>query len=124
MDLAVLATVFGLIFLAELPDKTTIAGLVLGTRYPWQWVFAGVASAFLVHVCLAVSVGSLLTLLPERTVKAVVAVLFLVGAVLIWREGQEDVEDEVHEEERALADPGDAKAVKVASLAFGVIFAA
>jgi len=32
VDFAVIATVFGLIFLAELPDKTALASLVLGTR--------------------------------------------------------------------------------------------
>ncbi|MBE7195100.1 MAG: TMEM165/GDT1 family protein, partial [Gordonia polyisoprenivorans] len=50
VDIAVLLTVFALVFVAELPDKTAVAGLVLGTRFPWRWVFAGMALAFLVHV--------------------------------------------------------------------------
>jgi hypothetical protein len=33
MNPAVLAAVFGIIFVAELPDKTALASLVLGTRY-------------------------------------------------------------------------------------------
>ena len=94
LDLAVIATVFGLVFVAELPDKTAVAGLVLGTKFPARWVFAGVAGAFLVHVVIATAAGSLLSLLPRRPVEAVVAVLFLLGAVLIWREGLEREEDE------------------------------
>ncbi len=87
LDLAVIATVFGLIFVAELPDKTAVAGLVLGARFPARWVFTGIAAAFVVHVVIAVAAGSLLSLLPRRPVEAVVGVLFLLGAVLIWREG-------------------------------------
>jgi Ca2+/H+ antiporter, TMEM165/GDT1 family len=125
IDVGVAAATFGLIFVGELPDKTAIASLVLGTRYPWRWVFAGVAAAFLVHVVIAVAAGSVLTLLPHRAVEAVVAVLFLVGAVLIWREGMEDVEELEAEDEAELPDvPATAGFWKVASLGFGVIIVA
>jgi putative Ca2+/H+ antiporter (TMEM165/GDT1 family) len=93
MNVAVLGTVFGLVFLAELPDKTALASLVLGTRYRPIDVFAGVAAAFVVHVALAVALGSLLTLLPHRILEAVVGALFLVGAVLLLR-GRHEEEDE------------------------------
>ena len=93
MDLAVIATVFGLIFLAELPDKTALASLVLGTRYRPLYVFAGAAAAFTVHVTLAVALGSLLTLLPHRILQAIVGALFLLGAVLLLR-GRHGKEDE------------------------------
>ena len=121
LDLAVIATVLGLVFVAELPDKTAVAGLVLGARYPARWVFAGIAAAFLVHVVIATAAGSLLSLLPKRPVEAVVAVLFLIGAVLIWREGMDDEEDD---EAAAEEVPENAGFVKVASLGFGVIFLA
>jgi putative Ca2+/H+ antiporter (TMEM165/GDT1 family) len=120
-DIAVIATVFGLVFVGELPDKTAVAGLVLGTRFPWRWVFAGIAAAFLTHVVIAVSAGSLLTLLPHRLVESVVAILFLLGAVLIWREG---IEDEEEEEEQAQEVAADAGFWKVASLGYAVIFLA
>ena len=120
-DLAVIATVFALVFVAELPDKTAVAGLVLGARFPARWVFAGIAAAFLVHVVIATAAGSLLSLLPKRPVEAVVAVLFLIGAVLIWREGIED-EEETEEEADSVAE--NAGFAKVASLGFGVIFLA
>ena len=123
LDFAVIAPVCGLIFMAELPDKTAVAGLLLGTRFPARWVFTGVAAAFAVHVVIAVAAGSLLSLLPRRPVEAVVAALFLLGAVLIWREGLPG--DEV---DAQTTDPVPGLAVagfgKVASLAFGVIFLA
>ena len=90
MNLAVLATVFGVVFVAELPDKTALASLVLGTRYRPIFVFAGVAAAFVVHVVLAVSAGSLLFLLPHRVMQAAVAVLFAAGAVLMLRRRDDD----------------------------------
>jgi putative Ca2+/H+ antiporter (TMEM165/GDT1 family) len=126
LEPAVILTVFGLIFIAELPDKTAVAGLVLGTRFPWRWVFAGVATAFLTHVVIAVAAGSLLTLLPRRPVELVVAVLFLLGAVLVWREGLEDgaaAEEEKEEAEIARV-PANAGFWRVAGLGFGVIFLA
>jgi putative Ca2+/H+ antiporter (TMEM165/GDT1 family) len=125
LDAAVIATVFGLVFVAELPDKTAVAGLVLGTKFPARWVFAGVAAAFLVHVVIATTAGSLLALLPRRPVEAAVAVLFLLGAVLIWREGLEDESELEDEEEAEVGDvPSSAGLGRVASLAFGVIFLA
>ena len=94
MDLALIATVFGLVFLAELPDKTALASLVLGTRYRPSYVFSGAAAAFTVHVVLAVAAGSLLSLLPHRVLQSVVAALFLLGAVLMLRGRHEDDEEE------------------------------
>ncbi|WP_046775052.1 TMEM165/GDT1 family protein [Streptomyces yangpuensis] len=80
---SITAIAFGVVFLAELPDKTALAGLMLGTRYRASYVFAGVAAAFAVHVALAIAAGSVLTLLPHRLVQAVVGVLFLVGAAML-----------------------------------------
>ncbi len=119
MDLALLGAVFGLIFLAELPDKTALASLVLGTRYRPAYVFAGAAAAFAVHVVLAVAAGSLLTLLPHRALEAVVAALFLLGAVLMLRGRHEG-------EEEHLAVPGGTAPsfARVASTSFLVILVA
>ncbi|MEU3658722.1 TMEM165/GDT1 family protein [Streptomyces sp. NPDC032940] len=93
ISLTVTALVFGVVFLAELPDKTALAGLVLGTRYRASYVFAGVAAAFLLHVVLAVAAGSVLTLLPQQIVHAITGVLFLGGAaVLLMKKDEEDEE--------------------------------
>lgn len=92
------AVVFGVVFLAELPDKTALAGLVLGTRYRASYVFAGVAAAFAVHVALAVAAGSVLTLLPQQLVQALTGVLFLGGAAVLLMKKDED-ETEVRKPE-------------------------
>ncbi|MET8575030.1 TMEM165/GDT1 family protein [Streptomyces sp. NPDC005012] len=93
ISIGVTALVFGVVFLAELPDKTALAGLVLGTRYRASYVFAGVAAAFLVHVVLAVAAGSVLTLLPQQLVHAITGVLFLGGAaVLLMKKGEDEEE--------------------------------
>ncbi|MFC9318491.1 TMEM165/GDT1 family protein [Streptomyces nigra] len=93
ISLTVTAVVFGVVFLAELPDKTALAGLVLGTRYRASYVFAGVAAAFTVHVVLAVAAGSVLTLLPQQIVHALTGVLFLGGAAVLLLKKDEREED-------------------------------
>jgi len=86
MSLAVLGTVYPVIFISELPDKTMFASLVLATRGRALMVWAGAATAFAVHVCIAVTVGAaLFTWLPQRAVQAVAAALFLAGAALAFR---------------------------------------
>ncbi|GAB1329821.1 TMEM165/GDT1 family protein [Streptomyces sennicomposti] len=116
ISLSVLALVFGVVFLAELPDKTALAGLVLGTRYRASYVFAGVAAAFLLHVVLAVAAGSALTLLPQRLVHALTGVLFLGGAaVLLFR--KDDGEEEIRR-------PEDQSFWKVAGTGFMLILVA
>ncbi len=78
---------FVVVFLAELPDKTMIATLVLTTNYrrPF-WVWLGAATGFLVQVTIAVAAGGLLARLPERPVKLAVAVLFAIGSLVLWRQ--------------------------------------
>ena len=98
MSLTVALTTFLVILPAELPDKTVLACLILSSRYrPW-FVFAGAAAAFTAQVALAVAAGGVLSLLPHRAVEAAAAAAFLVGAVLVWRQGREvntDDEDDI-----------------------------
>jgi len=112
-------TVFAVIAVAELPDKTMIATLLMGSRGSPLWVWIGAASAFLVHVCLAVVAGQLLTRLPHRAVEIVVAVMFLGGAAWLLfipeRQEAERGEEEAAEERPARG------AARVAMAAFGVI---
>ncbi|CAL9548718.1 TMEM165/GDT1 family protein [Streptomyces sp. enrichment culture] len=93
ISLTVTAVVFGVVFLAELPDKTALAGLVLGTRYRASYVFAGVAAAFALHVALAVAAGSVLTLLPQQLVQVITGLLFLGGAAVLTFRKDEDEEE-------------------------------
>jgi putative Ca2+/H+ antiporter (TMEM165/GDT1 family) len=98
ISITVLALVFGVVFLAELPDKTALAGLVLGTRYRASYVFAGVAAAFLLHVVLAVAAGSLLTLLPQQIVHGITGLLFLGGAAVLLLK-KDDGDEEIRRPE-------------------------
>ena len=92
-SLLIAVIVLGTVTVAELPDNSGLASLVLGTRYRPSWVFAGAAAAFTAHVVLAVTAGSFLTLLPHRLVQIVVVVVFLVGAVLVLRADKDDDDD-------------------------------
>jgi len=83
-ELAVIGIAFAVTFLAELPDKSMFASLVLGTRHRSTWVWAGAAAAFTVHMAIAVTAGQLVALLPHRVVDVIVAVLFGAGAVYLW----------------------------------------
>ena len=116
LSITVMALVFGVVFLAELPDKTALAGLVLGTRYRASYVFAGVAAAFAVHVTLAVAAGSVLTLLPQQVVHAVTGVLFLGGAAMLLLK-KDDEDEEVR-------NPEDQSFWKVAGAGFTLILVA
>src|SRR6202161_4484995 len=89
-----LVTVFAVTFVAELPDKSLFASLVLGTRYRQAHVWLGVAAAFAVHVTLSVAAGGLLTLAPKSVIDFVSAGLFLGGAIWMLRAGARPDEDE------------------------------
>jgi putative Ca2+/H+ antiporter (TMEM165/GDT1 family) len=117
--LSVVAAAFVLILPVELPDKTLFATLVLATRFkPWP-VFVGVGLAFAVQSLVAVTAGSLLGLLPHYVVTAVVALLFLIGAVVLWRSARSGPEEE------ELGDtPEHPPFWRAAALSFGVLFAA
>jgi len=115
MDAIVIATTFAVVFLAELPDKTALASLVLATKYPAKLVFLGAAAGFAVQVLLALVAGSLLTLLPHRVLQSVVAALFLLGAVLLFRNEDEPLDE-------AMSAPEDDKSsLKVFLTSFTVI---
>jgi putative Ca2+/H+ antiporter (TMEM165/GDT1 family) len=98
MSVHALLQAFATVFPAELPDKTMIASIVLVTRYHRPgWVWVGAVSAFVVHVVVAVAAGSAIGLLPDALVSTVVAVLFAIGAVLLFRAGraaEEQVDDD------------------------------
>jgi putative Ca2+/H+ antiporter (TMEM165/GDT1 family) len=122
MSLAVAAIAFGVVFLAELPDKSMIASLVLSTRYRPLYVWVGAAAAFAVHVVIAVAAGGALALLPHRLVQAIVAVLFFAGAALLLF-GKESQEEEAGVDESGNEVETAAPTFRrVAALSFAVIF--
>jgi putative Ca2+/H+ antiporter (TMEM165/GDT1 family) len=83
VNLAVIGAVFAVIFVGELPDKTMVASLVMSARGLALAVWLGAAGAFVVHVVIATTLGTVVFhLLAPRAVDAVVAVIFLAGAGL------------------------------------------
>jgi putative Ca2+/H+ antiporter (TMEM165/GDT1 family) len=94
MSLVIAATVFALIFPAELPDKTFIATLVLSTRYAAWPVFVGAMVGFAVQSGIAVAIGGAVSLLPKVWVHGVSAGIFAIGAVLLLRSGGDEDEEE------------------------------
>jgi Ca2+/H+ antiporter, TMEM165/GDT1 family len=99
-DLRLFATVFGVIFVAELPDKTALAALLLATRYKPLPVFLGSALALMVQSVVAVAAGGLFSLLPARPVHIGAGVLLLVSAVVMWRRKSPETTDVVPVEEK------------------------
>jgi putative Ca2+/H+ antiporter (TMEM165/GDT1 family) len=85
LDAGLFASTFAVIFLAEIPDKTSMATLILATGNRPFAVFIGVAAAFVVQSGIAVACGSMITLLPQDIVRMTAGALFLLFAVLMWR---------------------------------------
>jgi putative Ca2+/H+ antiporter (TMEM165/GDT1 family) len=125
IDLLVVALAFGAIFVVELPDKTFIATLVMSTKMRPLFVWIGVALAFLVQTGVAVGVGKAASFLPEQLIHTVAALMFVIGAVILFREARSADEDEP-EQEAEFASKSDTAAhgFKVVVTSFLVLFAA
>jgi putative Ca2+/H+ antiporter (TMEM165/GDT1 family) len=92
MELNLFVSTFALIFLAELPDKTAFAALLLATCHHPFAVFIGAAAAFVIQSLIAVAFGSLFSLLPPQIIHISAGILFLAFAVMMWR--KDESEDE------------------------------
>ena len=85
MDWRVLFTTFGIIFLAELGDKTQIAAMTMAAqkKRPWE-VFIGASLALATVSALGVLVGTTLgQYLPVEWIKRVAGAAFIVIGVLV-----------------------------------------
>ena len=121
MNLAVVAAVFPVIFLGELPDKTMFASLVMATRGRPFAVWLGATAAFAVHVVIATTVGVLLIdILPHRAVEVAVALTFFAGAGFALYDGLRGGDDP----ERADPRPGVMRRRRTAMATFVLIFLA
>ncbi|MGV0837662.1 TMEM165/GDT1 family protein [Mycolicibacterium thermoresistibile] len=80
---------FGVVFVAELGDKSQLITMTYALRHRWWVVLTGVGiAAFLVHG-VSVAVGHFLGMtLPEQPIAIAAAVAFLLFAVWTWREGR------------------------------------
>src|SRR5438105_5919081 len=85
MDWRVLLTTFGVIFLAEMGDKTQIAAMTMAAekKRPWA-VFIGASLALAAVSAIGVIVGSALSqYLPLEWIKRVAGVAFIVIGALV-----------------------------------------
>lgn len=85
MDWRIFLTTFGVIFLAEMGDKTQLAAMTMAaeSKRPWM-VFIGAALALTAVSAIGVVAGTLIgNYLPLIWVKRAAAVAFIVIGVLI-----------------------------------------
>jgi putative Ca2+/H+ antiporter (TMEM165/GDT1 family) len=89
MNWRLLASTFGVIFVAELGDKTQVATLLLAADSGSRWsVFAGAALALVSTTALGVLVGANLThLIPPVWIRRSAGIVFIgLGALYLFRE--------------------------------------
>ena len=88
MDWSVLFSTFGLVFIAELGDKTQLAVMTQTCKFRSPWpVFIGGSLALTAVTALGVLAGHLLgAFIPAQVIAYVAAAGFLVMGILIWRE--------------------------------------
>lgn len=104
-SLPIAATTFGIVFLAELGDKTQLTAMALAAKHPWGKTFIGIAGAFALLNLLAVLVGkALFALLPLFVIKGVAGGLFVLFGIASLRSSFSAQEEE--EEERKLGRHG------------------
>ena len=89
MDWKILASTFGVVFLAELGDKTQLAtfGVAAGSGGKRWAVFAGSALALVASSAIAVVAGSMIgDVVPARWLERAGGVAFVaLGAWMLWR---------------------------------------
>jgi len=120
-----MALAFGAIFVVELPDKTFIATLVMSTKMRPLFVWIGVALAFLVQTGVAVGLGKAASLLPEQLIHGVAALMFVIGAIILFREASTaDADESETESEFAAKSDSESHGFKVIATSFLVLFAA
>lgn len=86
MDLRLLFSTFGLIFLAELGDKTQLAVFTLVARHKAPIpIFLGAALALVLVTALGAAVGQgVAQVVPEDIIHRGAAALFILMGILIW----------------------------------------
>jgi len=103
LSFSIILSTFAIIFIAELPDKTALASLVLATRYKPTQVIIGAWLAFLIQTIIAITAGSFLSLLPAQTVHLAAGIGFLIFAYLAFRRKEEAIQQQEQKELSQLA---------------------
>jgi len=86
MNLKLLLTVFGTIFLAELGDKTQLAVMAMATEHREQlvWIFLGSATALVLTSLLAILLGDVITrFIPAHVIHYAAGAAFIVIGILM-----------------------------------------
>ena len=85
----------GVVFVAELGDKSQLMTMTYALRHRWWVVLSGVAiAAFLVHG-LSVTIGHFVGVtLPARPIAFAAAIAFLLFAAWTWHDSRKDADDE------------------------------
>jgi len=90
-----LGVAFGVVFVAELGDKTQLLALGFGAKYSLRVVAVGLALGYAVANVFATIVGGVLgAALPDRPIQIVSGVVFLVFAALAVRDARESSDAE------------------------------
>jgi putative Ca2+/H+ antiporter (TMEM165/GDT1 family) len=91
MNWPLFSSIFTVLFLAEFPDKTAFATMLMASKGKPLAVFTGVALAFLVQTIVGVAFGSVIALAPERWVHLGAGLVFFAFAGVAWRNRDEEV---------------------------------
>jgi len=86
MDWRLFLSTFGMIFLAELGDKTQLSALTLtaNSKKPVV-IFLAASSALIIATLLGVLVGdALFRFIPEFYIRKIAALVFVVMGILLW----------------------------------------
>ncbi|MEY2451638.1 MAG: Ca2+/H+ antiporter, family [Acidimicrobiaceae bacterium] len=104
---------FGVIFVAELGDKSQLMALAFAARYKALPVLIGITAATAVVHAFSVLVGSVVgASIPTRPISIVAGLAFLAFAAWTWRG------DTLDDDEAAKADRSNRSAIAAASVAF------
>lgn len=95
---AALAVAFGVVFIAELGDKTQLLALDFGARFSLRTVAVGLALGYGLANIVATIVGGVLgAALPDRPIQIIGGAVFLGFAVLAVRRATSDTRDDEQE---------------------------
>ena len=95
--IAAIITSFGVVFIAELGDKTQLLALGFGAKHSLRLVAIGLTLGYGIANLLAVIVGGLLgAALPERPIQIVSGIVFIVFAVLALRRDSDTAEADIN----------------------------
>ncbi|MEE8390670.1 MAG: TMEM165/GDT1 family protein, partial [Anaerolineae bacterium] len=95
MDWNILLSTFGLVFIAELGDKTQLAVVAQTCKYRHPWaVFLGASLALTAVTALGVIGGQILgQIVPQSLLQTIAALAFVVMGILIGREAAHSQDD-------------------------------